>query len=111
MSEMSVISPEFTLSSRPPPKAYLIVRVVFDGASPKVFVLRKLLGSKASVRKLGLPGKLEPTLVGFGIISSSGLSDTPAPNLIIVLSFSSINVMSNFLWLTHCPALRGSVVK
>ena len=38
----------------------------------------KLLGSKAVVNLDGLPGKLEPTISGFGTISSSGLSDTPA---------------------------------
>ena len=63
-------------------------------------VFKKFDGSNAVVRKLGLPGKLEPTLVGFGTISSSGLSDIPAPNLIIVLSFSSmtvVNLLDTFL--------------
>ena len=72
------------------------MRVVFDGAWPKAFVFKKLLGSNALFRKLGLPGKLEPTLSGFGIISSSGLSDTPAPNLRNVFSFSSIKVVNLF---------------
>jgi len=84
------MSPLLTLSSTPPPKAYSIVSVVFAGAKPKVFVFKKLLGSNACVKKLGLPGKLEPTLSGLGIISSSGLSETPAPNLKIVSSFSLI---------------------
>ena len=61
---------------------------MLDGASPKVFVFKKLLGSNAWPNLLGLPGRLEPTLSGFGIISSSALSDTPAPNLKIVSSLS-----------------------
>ena len=36
-------------------------------------------------RKLGVPGKLEPTLFGFGIIYSSDPAATPEPNLISVL--------------------------
>ena len=50
MFDISVMVLEFTLSSKPPPYAYSIVSVVLAGASPKVFVLRKLIGSNASVR-------------------------------------------------------------
>ena len=57
----------------------------------KITQLNSLLTiSRFVVKKLGLPGKLEPTFVGFGTISSSGLSDTPAPNLRTVSSFSFI---------------------
>ena len=67
-----------------------------DGACPNAFVFRKLLGSKATPNLLGLPARLEPTESGFGIISSSGLSDTPAPNLKNVFSFSSMKVVNRF---------------
>ena len=42
----------------------------------------------------GLPGRFEPTESGLGRISSSGLSDIPAPNLNKVWSFSSIKVVN-----------------
>ena len=40
--DISVISPEFTLSSIPPPYAYFTVSVVLAGANPKVLVLYEL---------------------------------------------------------------------
>ena len=88
------MSPEDTFSSTPPPYEYVKVSVVLDGASPKAFVFKKLLGSKASPNLLGLPGKLEPTVSGFGMSSSSGVSETPAPNLINVSSFWLIKVVN-----------------
>ena len=42
----------------------------------------------------GEPGREEPTSSGFGTISSSGLSDVPAPNLNSVLPSSLINVVN-----------------
>ena len=85
---------ELTLSSIPPPLEYLIVKVVLLGANPYASVLRKLLGSKAEVSFEGLPGRLEPTFVGLGIISSSGLLETPAPKRMSVSSSSFINVVN-----------------
>ena len=64
------------------------------GAKPNVLVFKKLLGSKVDVSFDGLPGKFEPTISGLGIISSSGLSDTPGPNLNLVKSCWSINVVN-----------------
>ncbi len=43
---------------------------------------------------MGVPGKLEPTLVGFGIISSSAPAATPEPNLISVLPSVLIKVLN-----------------
>ena len=80
------MSLDWTLSSTPPPKEYVKVKVVLDGAKPNALVFKKLLGSKAWPNLEGLPGRLEPTESGLGIISSSGLSLTPAPNLIKVSS-------------------------
>ena len=60
---------------------YSTVSVVLFGANPNVCVFKKLLGSNDSSNlDIPLPND-EPTLSGFGIISSSGLSLTPAPNL------------------------------
>ena len=72
----------------------MIVNCVLDGACPYAFVAKKLDGSKAVFRYVGEPGKEEPTLSGLGMISSSGLSDVPAPNRNSVLPSSLIKVVN-----------------
>ena len=57
-----------------------------------VLLLENLMGHK-TYHKDGCCGKLEPTIFGLGIISSSSLSDTP-PNLNSVLLSSLINVVN-----------------
>ena len=52
--------------------------------------LKSLKDQNSVVKYDGLPGKLEPTFVGLGTISSSGLSDIYCPNLKTVSSFSFI---------------------
>ena len=69
-----------TLSFTPPPTVYVIVNVVLAGAAPYALVYKKLEGSISTSIGLRNPANPFPTLSGFGIISSSLLSDIPAPN-------------------------------
>ena len=62
-----VNSPCATLSAIPFPTVYVTVNVVFEGSMSTSILLRN-------------PANPFPTLSGFGTISSSLLSDTPAPN-------------------------------
>ena len=79
-----------TLSLTPLPVTYSTVSVVFDGATPYVFVYKKLDGSIPWSKSPTAAYRAEPTLSGFGTISSSAFADTPAPNCItIVFSFSN----------------------
>ena len=71
---------EATLDETPPPAKYLTVKVVFEGAIPYELVKIKLVGLYAVVNLVRSNGKPNPTLVGFGIISSSLLSALPDPN-------------------------------
>ena len=71
-----------TLSVIPFPTVYLTVNVVFAGAWPYVLVNKKFDGSISTSIALRNPANPFPTLVGFGTISSSLLSDTPDPNCI-----------------------------
>ena len=59
---------------------YVTVNVVFAGACPYALVYKKLEGSiSTSIGFLNAANPF-PTLSGLGIISSSLLSDIPAPN-------------------------------
>ena len=70
--------------------------MVLLGAKPNVCVFKKLLGSKESSNLDTPKPNAEPTLSGFGIISSSALSLTPEPNLNSVL-LSSRTLVVNLL--------------
>ena len=94
--DIFVISPAGTLSVFPPPYEYCIVNVVSLGASPYVFVFKKFVGSNDSNNFVGLSDKFEPMLSGFGIISSSGLSLTPAPNLNSICASGLLKVVNLF---------------
>ena len=70
-----------------------MVRVWFAGANPYVLEYKKFDGSNPWFR---LPFELynaEPTLSGFGNISSSAAEDTPAPNCTCISPSSVILVI------------------
>ena len=69
-----------TFSFNPALVEYTTVNVVFDGAWPYVLVYKKFDGSISTSIALRKPDNPFPTLSGLGIISSSLLSDMPAPN-------------------------------
>ena len=69
-----------TLSTTPFPIVYVIVNVVLDGACPYVLVYKKFDGSISTSTLRRNPANPFPTLSGFGTISSSLLSEMPAPN-------------------------------
>ena len=69
-----------TLSETPLPTVYVTVNVVFAGACPYALVYKKFDGSISTSTDLRNPANPLPTLSGFGMISSSLLSETPAPN-------------------------------
>ena len=73
-------SPAGTLSVMPLPIVYVTVNVVFEGAWPYVLVYKKLDGSISISTPFLIVDNPLPTFVGFGIISSSLLSEIPAPN-------------------------------
>jgi hypothetical protein len=66
----------------PPPVKYLTVNVVLEGAIPYVPVYKKFTGEYAAVNLSFLKGKPNPTLLIFGVISSSISFGEPAPNWI-----------------------------
>ena len=69
---------------------------MFEGTCPYARVYRKLEGSYAT-SNLDLPSLIpKPILSGFGIISSSALSLTPAPNWICNV-LSSLKRVINLL--------------
>ena len=66
------------------------------GANPYVLVFKKLVGSNdSSSFEIPVP-KDEPTLSGFGVISSSGFVLIPEPNLNSIL-LSSRTLVVNLL--------------
>jgi len=75
-----VNSPAATLSVIPFPTVYVTVNVVFAGACPYVLVYKKFDGSISTSIPRRNPANPFPTLSGLGTISSSLLSDIPAPN-------------------------------
>ena len=81
----------YALSSGPGISGIAVIRV---SGKKTAEVIKKLTGSKSVVKKFGVLPRAAPTLVGFGIISSSGESETPAPKTILVLLNNIQNVLN-----------------
>ena len=106
---IEVISPAGTLCLRPPSCLYVTVKLVFRGDIPSVCVVKKLLGSSATVviddRS---PKSFIACSLGSGITSSSNASSSPEPNRSVVFPVTELLIFTKRFGACKSSILKGT---